>query len=66
MEREGVSTLSIYSYLRALRGFLLFEIPLCFVCLKMFGKLLSAVICFALTLVSVLKNVDKANVLKMN
>ena len=27
MEREGVSTLSIRSYLQALRGLLIFEIP---------------------------------------
>ena len=65
MEREGVITLSIRSYLWALRGLLIFKIPLCFMCLKMFGKFLSVAICFVLTLVSVLKSVNKANVLKI-
>ena len=31
MEREGVTTLSIHGFPWALRGFLIFKIPLCFV-----------------------------------
>ena len=53
MEREGVSTLSLRSYLWALRGLLILKV-LCALFLKMFY--------FVITLVSVLKSVDKENV----
>ena len=66
MEREGVSTLSIRSYLRALRCLAHFEIPCALCVLKSILKCLSVAVCFMITFVSVLKSVDKAfeNVLK--
>ena len=61
MEREGVNTLSIHSYLRTLRCLAHFEIPCALCVLKsIFLKCLSEAICFMITLVSVLKSVDKA------
>ena len=53
MERECVSTLSICSFLRALRYLIILKIAFVFMCFENF-------ICFMLTLVSVLKSVDKA------
>ena len=61
MEREGVSTISLRSYLRALRGLLILKVLYALCVLKNVLKCLSAAICFVLTLVSVLKSVDKAN-----
>ena len=66
MEREGISTLSICGFPRALRGLLIFEN--CFrVCVKkfLFGNALVWRFSLCLILVSVLKNVNKANVLKL-
>ena len=62
MKRKGVSTLSIRSYLWALRCLAHFENTLCFVFLKSVLKCLSAAIRFMITLVSVLKSVNKASV----
>ena len=53
MEREGVSTLSIRSFPWALRYLLILKTPFVFVCFEKF-------VCFMITLVSVLKSVDKA------
>ena len=47
MEREGVSTLSIRSFLRDLRVLFVLKYFCALCVLKMFGKFLSAVICFA-------------------
>ena len=60
MEREGVSTLSIRSYLRALRCLAHVLKIVCALCLlKNVLKCLSAAIHFMITLVSVLKSVIK-------
>ena len=60
MEKEGISTLSIRSYLQTLRCLthLKNTFVLC-VFLKSILKCLSEAICFMRTLVSVLKSVDK-------
>ena len=52
MEREGVSTLYICRFPRALRYFLILKLILCVVCFENF-------VCFMITLVSVLKSVIK-------
>ena len=54
MEREGISTLSIRGFPRVLRYLLIF---LKNVCVCVFLKIF---VCFMITLVSVLKSVDKA------
>ena len=60
MEREGVSTLSIRGFPRALRYLLIFKLLSCVcVLLKSFEICLSAVFHFMVTLVSVLKGVIK-------
>ena len=61
MERECVSTLSICGFLWALRYLLILKIAFVFVCFEKF-------VCFMITLVSVLKSVDKTffeNILKV-
>ena len=63
MEREGVSILSIPSYLRALRCLAhVLKYVVFLSVLKNVLRCLSAAICFMITLVSVLKSVDIANV----
>ena len=62
MERECVSILSIHSFLRALRCLAHFKIPCALCVLTNFLKCLRATIYFMITLVSVLKSVDKANI----
>ena len=65
MEREGFSILSIRSFLRALRCLahcLKYLVLLCVFERIFFLKCLSEAIPFVLTLVSVLKSVDKENV----
>ena len=61
MEREGVITLSICSYLRDLRFLAHLKNTLCFVCFeKVFLKCHSEAVRFMITLILVLKSVDKA------
>ena len=66
METEGVSTLSICGFARVLRGLLIFQDDFMLCVFEIFLKdALVKRITLRLTLVSVLKSVNKVNVLKL-